>query len=206
MKNVYFGLALLFFGFTFAQNIDINILRDINLKRDKSLDPTFKVITNSVAPISIATPVIIFSVGLINKNENLQKKGIFVGETFVANAFVTLALKYSVKRDRPYITYPYIDKQTSEGSYSFPSGHTSTAFQTATSLSLAFPKWYIIAPSFIWASSVGYSRMHLGVHYPSDVLAGAVIGSGSAFLTYKLNKWVNKKKNKVVLYDGEIIK
>ncbi|HEU4788615.1 MAG TPA: phosphatase PAP2 family protein, partial [Flavobacterium sp.] len=53
---------------------------------------------------------------------------------------------------------------------------------------------YVIAPSFLWAGAVGYSRMYLGVHYPTDVLAGAIVGSGSAFLCYKLNKWINKKR------------
>ncbi len=77
----------------------------------------------------------------------------------------------------------------------FPSGHTSLAFAIATSLSLKYPKWYVIAPSYVWACSVGYSRMNLGVHYPSDVLAGAVLGAGSAFLTYKLNEWFWKKQN-----------
>lgn len=84
----------------------------------------------------------------------------------------------------------------SEASYSMPSGHTSTAFATATSLSLAYPKWYVVAPSFVWAGAIGYSRMHLGVHYPSDVLAGAIVGSGSAYLTYKANQWINKKRKK----------
>jgi hypothetical protein len=112
------------------------------------------------------------------------------------------ALKYSIKRDRPFITYKDIQKETSGGGYSLPSGHTADAFATATSLSIAFPKWYVIAPSFIWASAVGYSRMDLGVHYPTDVLAGAITGSGSAYLTYKLNKWINKKRQKNILFDG----
>jgi membrane-associated phospholipid phosphatase len=38
--------------------------------------------------------------------------------------------------------------------------------------------------------------MHLGVHYPSDVLVGALVGSGSAFLTQKANQWLNKKREK----------
>jgi membrane-associated phospholipid phosphatase len=38
--------------------------------------------------------------------------------------------------------------------------------------------------------------MHLGVHYPSDVLAGAVVGAGSAFLSYKLNRWITGKYSK----------
>lgn len=188
-------IGLLFcVSFINAQNIDINILRDINVNRNTSLDPTFKVITNSAVPISVATPIIIYSVGLIKKDSTIKKQAIFIGETFLVSAFITTALKHTIKRERPFDTYPDIDKVTSAPGYSFPSGHTSTAFATATSLSMAYPKWYVIAPSFVWASAVGYSRMHLGVHYPSDVLAGAIIGSGSAYISYKMNKWINKKR------------
>lgn len=186
-----------------AQNFDINTLREINLERNQSFDPTFKFITNSATPISLATPLIIYSVGLINKDADLKKKGVFIGETFLVNAFITTALKYSIKRDRPFVTYPEIQKLSSGGSGSFPSGHASEAFATATSLSLAFPKWYVIAPSFVWASLVSYSRMDLGVHYPSDVAAGAIVGAGSAYLSYKLNKWINTKKQKPILFDGK---
>jgi membrane-associated phospholipid phosphatase len=78
-----------------------------------------------------------------------------------------------------------------------PSGHTSSAFSTATSLSLNFRKWYVVAPAYTYAAAVGYSRMYLGVHYPSDVLVGALLGSGTAYLTWKINKKLqNKRKNR----------
>jgi membrane-associated phospholipid phosphatase len=191
--SLSFLLIFYFIQITYAQNMDIDLLKSINVDRNKSLDPTFKTITHSVTPISIGTPIVVFSMGLIQKDSTLKNKGIFLAETFVVNGFITTALKYSVHRDRPFVTYPFIDKQADAGSLSFPSGHTSTAFATATSLSLAFPKWYVIAPSYLWASSVGYSRMHLGVHYPSDVLAGAFVGAGSAFLSHKLNLWITGK-------------
>ena len=184
-----------------AQNIDINTLRDINVNRNTSLDPTFKVVTNSALPISVGTPILIYTVGLIKKDSILKNQAVFIAETFVVSAFITTALKYSLKRERPFDTYPDIEKVTTAPGYSFPSGHTSTAFATATSLSMEYPKWYVIAPSFVWASAVGYSRMHLGVHYPSDVVAGAIVGSGSAYLSYKLNKWINKRKNSKNSFD-----
>ena len=70
------------------------------------------------------------------------------------------------------------------------------------SLSLIYPKWYVIAPAFTWAGLVGYSRVYLGVHYTSDVLAGAVLGSGSAYLSHYLNKklWEKKKPKKSLAY------
>lgn len=179
-----------------SQNIDIDILNKINSNRNATLDPTFKAITNTAVPLSIATPVVLYSIGLIKKDSLIKQKAFIVGETFLASAFMTLASKKIIKRERPYLRYSQLEPVVFENSYSMPSGHTSTAFATATSLSLAYPKWYVIAPSFIWAGSVGYSRMHLGVHYPSDVLVGALVGSGSAYLTSKANQWLNKNRKK----------
>ena len=179
-----------------SQNIDIDILNKINSNRNATLDPTFKAITNTVVPLSIATPVVLYSIGLIKKDSLIKQKALIVSETFLASAFITLASKKIIKRERPYLRYAQLEPVVFENSYSMPSGHTSTAFATATSLSLAYPKWYVIAPSFIWAGSVGYSRMHLGVHYPSDVLVGALVGSGSAYLTSKANQWLNKNRKK----------
>lgn len=179
-----------------SQSIDIDILQKINVNRNTEFDPAFKTITNTAVPLSIATPVMMYTIGLIQKDSLIKQKALFIGETFLASAFVTIASKSIFKRDRPYVTHPSIQPLSVEGSYSLPSAHTSSAFATATSLSMAYPKWYVVVPSFVWASSVGYSRMHLGVHYPSDVLVGALVGSGSAVLMYKANQWLNKKRKK----------
>jgi membrane-associated phospholipid phosphatase len=178
----------------FSQNWDINLLRDINLNRNKNLDNTFRFITNSASPVSIGTPIILYSVGLIEKDKTMKDKALYIGVSVASSMAVATIMKYSVNRTSPFVTYPDLEKVTSGGSPSFPSGHTSDAFSPATSLSLAYPKWDIIAPSFVWAGACGYSRMDLGVHYPSDVLMGAIVGAGSAYLCYKGNQWLNKKR------------
>lgn len=181
-------LSLVLANTNYSQNLDIDLLRKINLERNPALDPTFKFITNSVSPIGLGAPLIVTSIGLIQNENALKKKGYYIGATLLTSVVLTTTLKFAIDRDRPFVTYPDIQKLTGAGSPSFPSGHTSEAFATATSLSLAFPKWYVIAPSFLWAGAAGYSRMHLGVHYPTDVLVGALIGSGSAWLCHELNK------------------
>ena len=192
--SIVFLFILMHFS-VFAQNTDIEMLRKINLGRDRNLDNTFVFISNSVTPISVLVPISIFFEGYSSRDSVLKNKGLFIGTTLCVSAAATVALKYGFNRKRPFVTYPDIQKVADAGSYSFPSGHTSDAFATATSLSLAFPKWYVITPSFLWACSVGYSRMDLGVHYPSDVLAGAIVGAGSAFVCYKANQWIHKNKS-----------
>jgi membrane-associated phospholipid phosphatase len=177
-----------------SQNFDITLLRTINLNRDRRLDNTFTVITNSVTPIMIGTPIILYGLSLTTKDTLMRQNFFYVGITLISVAAVTTVLKYSINRPRPFTTYPDLDKEASAGSPSFPSGHTSNAFALATSVSLAYPKWYIIVPSYLWAGLVAYSRMDLGVHYPSDVLAGAVIGAGTAYLCFKGQQWLNKKR------------
>ncbi len=199
MKNIlyrYITLLILLLSINnigFSQNTDIDLLRKFNLERNVKLDNFFEIVTHSDAPISLLSPTAIFCVGLIKKDSITKSKGIIIGGSLVISSVVTLGLKYSIKRDRPYITYNDVQNLLVEKSPSFPSGHTSMAFSTATSLSLVYPKWYIIAPAFLWASSVGYSRMHLGVHYPSDVLVGSMVGIGCAFLSRFLTHKILQK-------------
>jgi membrane-associated phospholipid phosphatase len=133
-----------------------------------------------------------FGIGYFQKDSVIKNEAVYIGASVLTAIAITEIMKFSINRARPFDTYPFIEKLSDGGSPSFPSGHTSTAFSFATSLSLQYPKWYVIAPSLLWAASVGYSRMDLGVHYPSDVLVGAIVGAGSAYLCYQIQDWLNK--------------
>jgi undecaprenyl-diphosphatase len=65
--------------------------------------------------------------------------------------------------------------------FSFPSGHTAAAFLFAWMIHTIYPTFSVIA--FIWAALVGLSRVLQGVHYPTDIVAGAALGSSCAYLS-----------------------
>lgn len=91
-------------------------------------------------------------------------------KSFFSNLAITEVLKQSVQRERPN----KVDHK------SFPSGHTSVSFQSATFIYQRYG-WKPAIPAYIAAAFVGYSRVKTDWHYTSDVLAGALIGSATAY-------------------------
>ena len=176
-----------------TQNLDIRWLDKINSPANPRADKPWQFVTDCMAPVGIAMPVTLFVAGVAGKDQYLRTKSYEAGASFLLSSALSMATKITVRRPRPFVTYPeIITKKSKGGSFSFPSGHTAVAFATATSLSLTYPKWYVIAPSFAYAGAVAYSRMYLGVHYPSDLLGGILIGVGASLLTYQVGRWVER--------------
>ena len=165
----------------FLHNIEVEILRELNLNRFTDLDGFFQFISNSISFITWGTTILLLILGVVMKGSQLKKRAILLLSSLTLASLITLALKFTIDRPRPFHTYDFIEKLSAGGSPSFPSGHTTEAFAFAVALCFAFPRWYIIIPSLIWASAVGYTRMSLGVHYPSDVMAGAILGIATAY-------------------------
>lgn len=186
-------MAVLFASALWAQNWDVDLLQKVNGWDNKFVRNYNKVISQTEPYVAVGVPLALAVAGWIKHDKNLLKDAVYVG-TSVAGAFVlSYGMKYLVDRDRPYDRWPdRIHAYSREDSPSFPSSHTATAFALATSLCVRYPKWYVIAPSALWACSVGVSRMSEGVHYPSDVLAGAAIGAGCAVVNVYVNRWLNR--------------
>lgn len=100
-----------------------------------------------------------------------------------------LAIKNLVARARPFVVdTSVVLKIPIPSEYSFPSGHTMNGFTAATVIFLYYKKPGIIA--LLFATLIAFSRMYLFVHYPTDILAGIVIGVSAACLS----TWVVKNK------------
>lgn len=119
-----------------------------------------------------------------------RREGIAVLLALLIGFIITnLLLKNIVARPRPYTLLNELEiliKAPSD--YSFPSGHTCSSVAAALTMLKLSDKRIGIA-ACILAVLIAFSRMYIGVHYPSDVLAGAVIGAFAAFLSV----WMVKK-------------
>lgn len=185
-----------------SQNFDINLLRSINPQ--SPANGFWKTTTDSYTIVPAAASLGSLAYAFIKNDKELKHKSYELLIGIGINVVATDGLKVLFNRPRPYEKYPdeiYITNVSS--GHSFPSGHTSLAFATATSLTLTHKKWYVAVPAYLWAGSVGYSRMYLGKHYPSDVLAGAVVGAGSSLLSHWLCKKLFAPK-KVINYQTKV--
>lgn len=173
-----------------AQNWDINTVKKVN---SWDMHDLSRGLSHSGLILPVGVPTAMGVYALIKKDQPLLKEAIYIGTSVIEALGITMAMKYTFDRQRPYQKYPdLIHPVSTEPDPSFPSGHTAAAFSLATSLSITYPKWYVIAPSAVWACGVGLSRINQGVHYPSDVLTGAAIGVGCAFVNVYVNRWLNK--------------
>ena len=162
------------------QKLDVNILQSLETTRTMTQTDIALFIAKANNYINAGVPAGLLVAGLIRNDRDMKQNALYTLSSTAVSYLLDYAIKQLVKRPRPFLTNPQLHPVYRAGEYSFPSGHTSSAFGAFTSLSRAYPKWYVIAPSMVWASAVGYSRMYLGVHYPSDVASGALLGAGSA--------------------------
>ncbi len=172
--------------------LDGNLLLLIqNYIRSDAMTPFWKFITflGDVGWFWIALSLIL----LIPKKT--RKLGVTCLISLVIGTLITnVALKNIVARTRPYEVVPglqlLIEKQHD---FSFPSGHSCASFAVAMVLHRLSPKiWGILA--VVLASLIAFSRLYVGVHYPSDVVAGILIGMFSAWLAVKLVRSYDKKR------------
>ena len=122
----------------------------------------------------------------------LRKAGILalvaMGVCYIFNDMI---IKNLVERPRPFLTMPELWTMVEKpASWSFPSGHTCSSFAAAGIWCRTVEQRWIRAGAVILAALMGFSRMFVGVHYPSDVLVGMCVGLvGSQLIYLAWQKW-----------------
>ncbi len=180
-------------------NQNINLFYLINHGMDNGVfDFIMPLITNFGSYIAW---ILICGLLFIFGGENGRKVAIFGLAALMISNVVVYLLKFIIAEPRPFLALPNVDLLVPENEiYSFPSGHTASSFAVALIIGLKYRlklgknSYNLIYPLLTFAGIIGFSRIYIGVHYPLDVIVGAIIGILTAILVIKVgdNALINK--------------
>lgn len=179
------------------QNVDEAVLLWIQeAVRQAWLDPVVKVFTTlgnaGILWIVLAVAMLFW--------RPTRKAGVLAGCALLFSLlFTNLGLKLLLTRPRPYtVVEGLIPLLTSGDPNSFPSGHTSAAFAAGLVWARTLPKAWMRRTAVIQAVLMGLSRLYVGVHYPSDVVSGAVVGTVCALLALWIGRlWQRRQERNI---------
>lgn len=176
---------------------EIELIHQLRKISNKFFDSIFEFITLLGEQYALII-IIAFVIFVINK-----EKGQRIAYTILMSMCLNGVFKNFVKRTRPFKVDPTLNSvriETATG-FSFPSGHTQNASTAYFSLSKEFKKKYVLIIAIVLVSLIALSRVWLGVHYPSDVIVGAILGILSVIISFYLHqKFENNQITKKKLY------
>jgi len=184
-------------------NENISLFYLINGINNSFLNLVMPIITNFgslIAWILICIFIYIFGGSYGRKVALLCLIALFVTDIIV------ISLKYVVAEPRPFLTLPNVNLLMTVYGNSFPSGHTASSFTAATIIGLKYHlkskgwKYWLIYPLLAFAILIGFSRIYIGVHYPYDVIIGALIGVAFAIIVLKYEYGI--LHNKIAIHLG----
>ena len=212
-----------FFLNDFIVGVDVAIYSFV----DNIMNPVLDVIMTFITHLGDTPGIIwwVLGIGLLIPRKTRKLGVLLIGGLAVASLINNVALKNVIERPRPYLIdasvwkdagYEYVwpDLIKKSESWSFPSGHTSTSIGAAFAMLLGcFKNKKFLAigiPTLILSFLIGFSRIYVHVHYPTDVIAGAVVGIIGGLIAYlliakflfpKVVPVIEKKLNKKIIED-----
>lgn len=162
---------------------------------NSSMTPVFKFITHlgdkGLIWIAVALILMLF--------KKTRKAGLLVAVALAASYCINnLFLKNIIARTRPYELFPEVQRLIGiQYDYSFPSGHSASSFAAAFMMFKTLPKKFGI-PALMLAALIGFSRLYVGVHYPSDVILGALSGIIISYIIYRIYIYQREEPGKHV--------
>ena len=192
--TIIFILMLLLVKTGVVENNDLLVKEIIENVRTKNLNIFFVVITNLGSTIPVIVIVLGMVLHILFKNKNKEDSNIkdimFMTITLGVSAGLFVLIKQIIKRPRPEM----LDSVIIQGGYSFPSGHSAVAMTVYLTLMILFGKYIkniktrkvINVLCSLIIILIGFSRIYLGVHYLSDIIAGFALGIVSTLTCYRI--------------------
>lgn len=161
--------------------------------RNEFLTPIVKFITylGNTGIIWIALTLLFLAI------KKYRKAGIMSAFALIGSLLINnIILKNLVARTRPYEVVDGLTRLIeAQPDYSFPSGHSGASFAAGVIFFIYLPKKFGL-PAMILAFLTSLSRLYVGVHYPTDVLAGSLISTAIAIIIWKIDEYIQQKKAK----------
>ncbi|MFY9461967.1 MAG: phosphatase PAP2 family protein [Candidatus Sungiibacteriota bacterium] len=134
--------------------------------------------------------ILLFSAGAYSLREKLRLFWVTAVAVVISRLVITELIRFFYHRPRPFLVYQ-THQLIAESAYSFPSGHATFFFALAAAVYFYNKRWGL----WLFAASVlmGLARIAAGVHYPSDILGGALIGIATGYTIFRAAEAFRKK-------------
>jgi undecaprenyl-diphosphatase len=152
-----------------------------------NITTTLQFISDSITFVSFGVPLVMLIWGERGTSKKKSRLSfLYVGLSIGAAGLVSYLIKKTTSIPRPYEIDARITQWSVGGGYSFPSGHTTEAFASAIAIIFLYRDPRLGTPMLLWATTVAFSRIYLGVHYPFDILGGVLIALTVTFFMRSL--------------------
>ncbi|MET0634705.1 MAG: phosphatase PAP2 family protein [Chitinophagaceae bacterium] len=177
-----------------VNNPDYRLLRVIARTRTETMNKFFILVSDLNNPLCLGVLGLLFLGRWLLKNEKALQAALLGTFGVIISQLLTFTGKELFGRLRPQLYDTTFMSVISAENKSFPSGHTSEAFTVAIAICFVYPQWWVRLAAMGWACTIAYARMYLGVHYPSDIIGGILVASGSVYAVVLLMRnWNNNK-------------